>query len=384
MSFSQKEYVFTHTMNKVSEAHQPTMFKIDLQGLIPFGDCSTLFIIDNMTVTAYKQGTFDKIPAKFTVLNDNKTRVLTNDPSKLSSQWNVDINGGSCIKIAGTDTVPFNRTLSVYDDDNRQALINVLAFMMSNSLWASDSAKGALDILVASARGEFQFTCGLCSTIGLARVIMGPSGISSFSFPQCADSYVCIPSHHLSTDKDYDALRNVLALLRSACLDDLGILHRVTQEMAMASPRAFQDLDCTSFPPRHMYGEGIVIPYAVMKYVTALYQTMSEYADNIAIVDGNRPHVKVLIQSPSDNIGEITGHLSITILYGTTLWDIYTKLIHGLRLAEGCEEEDIDSIATVTQLSTEVLIRRTQLKFMLNNHMSLKDWYNFYYGSTCV
>lgn len=122
----------------------------------------------------------------------------------------------------------------------------------------------------------------------------------------------------------------------------------------------------------------------VVKYVTALYQTMSEYADNIAIIDENRPHVKVLIQSPSDNIGEITGHLSITILYGTTLWDIYTKLIHGLRLSEGCEEEDIDSIATVTQLSTEVLIRRTQLKFMLINHMSLKDCYNVYYGSTCV
>ena len=193
-------------MNKVSEAHQPTMFKIDLQGLIPFGDCSTLFIIDNMTVTAYKQGTLDKIPVKFTVLNDNKTRILTNDPSKLSSQWNVDINGGSCIKIAGTDTVPFNRTLSVYDDDNRQALINVLAFMMSNSLWASDRAKGALDVLVASTRGEFQFICGLCSAKGFVSITRGPSGIASFSFPQCADSYVCIPCHQLSTDKDYDAL----------------------------------------------------------------------------------------------------------------------------------------------------------------------------------
>lgn len=374
--------MFTHTMNKVSEAHQPAMFKIDLHGLIPFGDCSTLFVIDNMTVTAYKQGTLEKIPVKFTVLNDNKTRVLTNEPAKLSSEWNVDINGGSCIKIAGTDTVPFNRTLSVYDEDNRQALINVLAFMMSNSLWASDRAKGALDVLVASTRGEFQFTCGLCSDIGLVSVTKGPSGISSFSFPQCADSYVCVPSQQLSADKDYDALRNVLALLRSASLDNLGILHRVTQEMA--TNRVFQDLDCTSFPPRHMYGGDIVIPYAVMKYVTSLYQTMSEYADNIAIVDDITPHIKVLIESPSDNIGEITGHLSITIIYGSTVSGIYTKLIHGLRLAEGCEDEDIDSLATVTQLSTDVLIRRTQLKFMLNNHMSLKDWYNFYYGVTCM
>lgn len=366
-------------MHKVSQAHQPATFKIDLHGLIPFGDCSTLFVIDNMSVTAYKQGTLEKIPVKFTVLNDNNKRVLTNDPCKLSSKWQVPINYGSC-KIAGTDTEPFNRTLSVYDDENRQALLNVLTFMMSNSLWTSDGARGAFEVLINATRGEFEFTCDLCSEIGVACIMKGPSGPPSFSFSQCVDSHVCIPSHQPHADKEYDALRNLLALLRSASLDNLDIFKRVTQEMA--TNRSFQDLDCTSFPPRHMYTGNIVIPYTVLKYTTSLYQTMSEYADNFAIVGDKMSHVKVLIESPSENIGEITGCISLTIIYGSTVSAIYSKLSHGLRHAEGCEEQQqqIDSLADITQLSNDVLIRRTRLNFMFDNHMSLKDWYNFYYG----
>lgn len=151
MSFGQKEYLFSHTMNRAtSQARQPVMFKIDLRSLIPLGDCSTLFVIDNMSVTAYKQGTLERIPVRFTVLNDNAKRVLTNDLSKQSSRWQVDVNGRSSLKIAGTDTEPFSRALSTYDEENRQALVNVLAFTMSNSLWASDKARGAFDVLVNS------------------------------------------------------------------------------------------------------------------------------------------------------------------------------------------------------------------------------------------
>lgn len=361
-------------MTRVSRAHQPAMFKIDLHGLIPFGDCSTLFVIDNMSITAYKQGTLEKIPVKFTVLSDNKKRVLTNDPCKLSSKWQVEINRGSCMKIAGTDTEPFSRTLSVYDDENRQALLNVLSFMMSNSLWTSDRARGTFEVLVNATRGEFEFTCDLCSEIGIACVMKGPNGPPSFSFPQCVDGYVCIPSHQPHADKDYEALRDLLALLRSASLDNLDIFKRVTEEMS-TNP-SFQELDCTPFPPRRTYMRNIVIPYMVLKYITSLYQTMSEYADNFAIVGEKMPHVKVLIESPSENIGEITGRISLTIIYGSTVSAIYSKLT-----AKGCEEQQqINSLANITQLSNDVLIRRTQLNFMLNNHMSLKDWYTFYHG----
>lgn len=373
MSFSQKDYIFSHTMTRVSQPHQPAVFKIELRDLIPFGDCSALFVIDTMSITAYKQCTLEKIPVKFTVLNDNNKRVLTNDPCKLSSRWPVDINCGSCMKIAGTDTIPFSRTLSVYDEDNRQTLVNVLAFMMSNSLWTSDRAKGAFDILNDSTRGQFEFTCNVCLEIGVARITKGPGGHPLFTFPRCTDGYVCIPSPQPCADKDYEALRCLLALLRSASLDNLDILNRITGEMT--ADRACQEFDCTSFSTVHMYRGYIEIPYLEMKIITSLYQTMSEYADNFAIIDENSHHIKVLIESPSENIGEIVGCVSFTIIYGSTIFEMYGNLVHGLQHAEG--HEDLTNMA---QMSTDVLIRRTPLNFMMNNTMSLRDWCTFYYG----
>ena len=374
------------------------MFKIDLQSLIPLGDCSTLFAIDNMSVTAYKQGTSERIPVRFTVLNDDAKRALTNDPCKQSSRWQVDINGSSSsLKIAGTDTEPFSRALATYDDDNRQALVNVLAFMMSNSLWASDNARGAFDVLVDSTREEFEFKCELCLRIGTVCLMRkgpggGGGGRPSFSFPQCLDTYVCTPAQQQQqpcADKDYEALVQVLALLRSASLDNLEIIKLVTREIAGAH------LDRTVHPlfADNNNNNVIIIPYAVMKYIISLYQSMSEYADNFAIVDERIPHVKVLIESPSENIGEIAGRVSLTILYGSSLLAMYSKLTQqqGLRRAgeETHEEQQQqqqqhhqDSLANITQLSNDVVIRRMPLKFMLHNPMSLRDWYNFYYGQT--
>ncbi len=190
------------------------MFKIDLKSLIPAGNSTTLFVIDTLSLAAYKQGTFQKIPSKFTVLNDNNKWLLTNDLDKLSSGWQVDINGRSSVKIAGTDTVPFKRTLPVYDEENRQALVNVLAFMMSNSLWVSDRARGAFEVLESSSQEEFKFTCDLCLQSGIACIMARPGGLPSFSFPLCEDGLVCIPSHQPFADEDYEALRNVVALLR--------------------------------------------------------------------------------------------------------------------------------------------------------------------------
>lgn len=203
MSFSQKEYTFSHTMAKVSRAHQPALFKIDLRDLVPVcGELSPLFVMGNMSVTAYKQGTLEKIPIRFTVLGDNTRSVLTNDPCKLSSKWDIELNGGSRVKIAGTDTVPFKCTIAIHEEENRQALVNALAFMMLNSLWVSDRARGTFGIVAESVRGEFHFKCKLC-----------PDRQASFLFSQCADGYVCIPSPEpCADDKDYNALRNLTAL----------------------------------------------------------------------------------------------------------------------------------------------------------------------------
>ncbi|KAJ8009769.1 hypothetical protein DPEC_G00067660 [Dallia pectoralis] len=104
-----------------------------------------------------------------------------------------------------------------------------------------------------------------------------------------------------------------------------------------------------------------------MKYMTSLYQTMSEYADNIAIVDEKTPHVRVLIESPSENIGEITGHVSLTVIYGSTLAAIYSTMDRAPGLVEECEEQPqkrlLDSGVDITQLSNDVLIKRTRLNF---------------------
>ncbi len=117
-----------------------------------------------------------------------------------------------------------------------------------------------------------------------------------------------------------------------------------------------------------MHSGNIVIPHAVMKFITLFYQTMSDYADNFAIVDEKTPHIKVLVESPSENIGESNGSVTLTIVYGRTLYEIYRKVSQSMSHTEGCEErEDLNSLANITQLSNEVLIRRTRFNFMIND-----------------
>lgn len=379
MSFSQNDYIVAHTMTNASKPHQPVILKVDLRGLISLGGCSSLFVVDRMNLTAYKQSSVERIPVKFAIVNDTDKRILTNDLGKLSSKWNVNIDCGSHLKIAGTDTEPFNRTLPVYDEENRQALINVLAFMMSDSLWASDQARGAFDVLVESTRGEYVFTCQRCSQFGVACIKkVDPRDPPSFSLQSCVDGYVCIPSQQAFADKDYDALRNLLILLRSASTDNLDIVTQICEELS-AEPGS-EERECTYVHQRHGHKRTIDVPYTVMRYISILYQTMSEYADNFAIVDHDRPYIKVLLESPSENIGDVTGTVSLTKVYGSTLLDIYNKLIDGLQDSKVCKEQELGHVVNITQLSADVLIRRTQLSFVLNNHMSLKDWSRFYYG----
>lgn len=160
MAFSQKTYIFSHTITKSSAANQPVVFPIDLRDLIPpFGKCSPMFAIESMSIHVHKQDTSERIPVKFTVLNDAKTRVATNDPSRFSSKWDVDVCGASSVKIAGTDETPFRRVLLVYDEDNRQALLNVLAFMMSpDSVRTADRARCSFNILKAQCAYSRDFT----------------------------------------------------------------------------------------------------------------------------------------------------------------------------------------------------------------------------------
>lgn len=379
MAFSHKEYVFSHTVTKDSKSHQPVIFKLDMSDLIvPFSGHSSVFTIDTLTVSAYKRDTAQKIPVKFAVLNDNKTRVLTNDIQKLSSKWQVDHNLN--VNVAGTDSQPFKRTLSIYDEANRQSTLNTLAYMMSNSLWVADGAAEALERLRRSTINEFSVKCDVCSQLGVVSITRGDHGeVSEFYFPPCGDEPVCvpcIPSQQRQADSDYDALFRIATLVRSACCDDLNALTLLTHELGVI--REYQDYDCSSFPPRHPYN-GIMIPYVLMKQLTSLYQTMSDHTDIFAVVNEQTPNVKLLIESPADNIGEIHGSLGLTVIYGSTVSMMYAKLAQDMVHDE--QPETVD----VKQLTDDVLIRRTPLKFRFANHMEVRDWYDVYNNKkSCV
>lgn len=354
MAFSHKDYVFSHTITKDSKSHQPVIFKLDMSDLIvPFNGHSSIFTIDTMTVNAYKRETAEKIPVKFAVLNDNKTRVLTNDVQKLSSRWKVDPS--LSVKVAGTDSQPFKRTLSVYDETNRQSTLNALVFMMSNSLWVADNVTGALECLTRTTRNEFNIKCEVCSQLGVVSITRGDlSEVSEFHFPPCRDELVCVPSQQRQVDSDYEALSRIITLVRSACCDNLDFLTLLTNEIGMT--RDYQDFNCSLFPPRHLYNGGIVIPYALMKQVASLYQTMNEYTDIFAVVNEQTPNIKVLIESPTDNIGEINGSIGLTVIYGSSVSVMYAKLAQDMAHDE---QPEIMDIKQLDSNSVEVQVRQS-------------------------
>ncbi|KAK2823903.1 hypothetical protein Q5P01_021078 [Channa striata] len=101
-----------------------------------------------------------------------------------------------------------------------------------------------------------------------------------------------------------------------------------------------------------------------MDFIVSFYRTLSEYADNFAVVHSKAPHVKVLIESPSENVGYVTGSVTVTLLYGTSVLDVCYNMSAGVRDAE--EGEELDLGAAVAQLGDFVFdnvsegIRRSQ------------------------
>ncbi|KAK2847552.1 hypothetical protein Q5P01_010551 [Channa striata] len=186
------------------------------------------------------------------LLNASKTRALTNDPCRLSLKWNVELGDLSSVMIVGTDKTPFHRSLTVYDDDNRKAMLNVQTFMTTESLRASDDAKGSLDLLRAQCSNkDFVVNCEQCGIESSARVVA---------------------KHH----------------------------------------------------PAPVHGR-------LMDFIVSFYRTLSKYADNFAMIHSKAPHVKVLIESPSENVGYITGSVTLTLLYGTSVLDVCYNM------STGCE-----------------------------------------------
>lgn len=256
MAFSHSDYTFSHVMKSTTDTSRPVVFSVDLTDLIHQDGHSALFYIDSMTITAYRQGSWDKMPVKFALLNGNKTRAITFDPTRLSSKWSVDLGLDDDsvsykdhrdqfrVTIAGLENEPFNHTMPIYADENKQAALNVLGFMMSQSLWVADKARGALDVVMTSTVPEFTVHCNLCRQQRAVRIRQKGSDVydSFLSFPLCGDDCVCTPLSGTSADPAYRAVCDIMALIRCAYADKLDTLMESSSQYA--ADRLF---DCLSY-----------------------------------------------------------------------------------------------------------------------------------------
>lgn len=389
MAFSHSDYTFSHVMKSTTDTSRPVVFSVDLMDLIHQDGHSALFSIDSMTITAYRQGSWDKVPVKFALLNGNKTRVITYDPTKLSSKWSVDLglNDNSVsykdhrdqlsVNIAWLENEPFNRTMPIYADENKQAALNVLGFMMSQSLWVADKARGALDVVMTSKVPEFTMHCNLCRQQRAVRIRQkGSDTFDSFlSFPLCGDGYVCAPLSGTPADRAYRAVCDIMALIRCAYADKLDILMESSSHSAAEGLYSF---DCLPYADQQR--DAVIISYSSLKRLTCLYQALSEYADSFAVVDDKTPNVKVLFESCCENIGLVTGSLGITTIYGSTVYDIYHGLCSQHRSGPDAEE-DVSPCHLVTsaQLTPQVMLRRIPLSFALTDKMDLDVWRTYFF-----
>ncbi|KAK2832723.1 hypothetical protein Q5P01_016612 [Channa striata] len=293
------------------------------------------------------------------------------DLIQLSSKWNVELGGLSSVKIAGTDKTPFHRLLSVYNEDNRQAMLNVLTFMTTEGLRAFDDAKGSLDLLGAQCSNkDFVVDCERCGIESSARVVGSDTGNPTLRLCLCTEGYVCVP-RRTDAQREAQTHRSLIRLLRCAYRDNLDVIRKAAWFTdSVGCDRLYAD-----DPDR------ISIQFHLMDFIVSLYRTLSEYADNFAVVHSKAPRVKVLIESPSENVGYVTGSVTVTLLYGTSVLDVCYNMSAGVRDAE--EGEELDLGAAVAQFGYDTLIRRFPLRFkQVQRDMSLKDWCAFHHGET--
>ncbi|KAJ7984340.1 hypothetical protein DPEC_G00361510 [Dallia pectoralis] len=191
MTFSQKEYIFSQTMTRASQPHQPAMFKIDLRELIPFSDCSTLFIIDTMSVTATSK-CLRKVPVKFTALTK---------PKRGSSR----ATRARFLKLAASGSRPSERLGSQIQREGSST------------------------------------TCDLCTEIARLRC-EGPTGS-----PRSHSRNVWIAMHVFRVNSPAPLRTTRLSEISRCCcdglLDNLDILNLVTHD---GQEPIFQELDCVS------------------------------------------------------------------------------------------------------------------------------------------
>lgn len=330
-----------------------------------------MFVIEQMSLQAHKSDTFERIPAKFAVLNYTKSRVVTNEPSRLSSPWKVQLNREDVsIRAAGTDTHPFCRTPSTHDDDNRQALLNVLDYLMTGNVQASDGARRSLEAMKGCLSTEhFAYTCEQCKGESEAAVIAYQPGYPSLSLPLCVDGLVCVPERSGSMSSICQTYRSVISLLRTAYKDNTSLVNRAIQAVFedWGGERYFQRGD------RQME----LFPNRLINFVISLYETLSDQAGNFVAVNDREPGLKVLFESPAEKVGHVTGSVTLTLLYGESVLDVY-KNVNALPRGIDCPQDLLDMGAAVTQLGCDALLRRFPLEFFRKQHqLTIAQWCDY-------
>lgn len=367
MAFEQTIYTISHTVSKDLDQYQPVIFQVDLSELVTRGGTSALFVIENVRLNGYRQPDMGKIPVRFSVFNTTRERILTHDPCKRSSKWQVDSSYGSYLKIAGTNTFPFSRNHPIHEDESRQALLNIFSFMMSKSLWTTYRARGVWEDIISSGITQFDITCEFCSYPGRVSVTeASPGCVASFSFPECKDGYACVPTTESSHAAGGCAVAKLLALVRSASIDNLDIFRLIADR---TPDSGFQ----------HLYDGRIVVSQTWLQYTLSLYESMSKFADIFGIVDYTNAYIKVLVESPSERLGYIEGEITLTLIYGSSILEICQKVKGEQDMEENGHIDGYEPVC-VTQYSNQVLLRKCPLCFHVTDPMALKDWCAYYYG----
>lgn len=367
MAFAHKTYTLSHLITKDVAANQAIMVPVDLSDIIINGSRSTLFTVDGVSLTAYKRGTYERIPIKFAALNAEASKVITHDVFKISSRWTVDTPRLSAIQIAGTETVPYTRTFRIHDEQARLATVNLLGFAMSSGPWYIRDVKRNLAVISSSKWTEFNFVCAKCSNrtaVTVDRNAKLEPGL--FTFPLCAvDNQLCTLSS--AGDDDHRALRTIIEALRSTSDNPIPGLDQLTLAWSSYLVPAYH-MDCTTFPPRNAFS--VVVPHNLLQRFAGLYDTMCSGIDTFSVVDSVSPCIRLIVESPSADIGLLTGSLSITVIYGHCLGSIRVSM-------HDSEAEVIAepfSPLEIAQMTDDVILKSIPAIFEPTTNVSLEEW----------
>ena len=358
MSFETKKHIFSYNFKDANTlASQRSIIRLNLKELIPNDGCSPLVAIETVKIKVYDKDC-NIVPVKFSVLNATLNKSLTQDPCVVSCTWSPDPNLLlKRTKVAGTELSPYKRTLTVTEEENRQAILNVLAFMMSANMQERMASKSCLEEVTGpSDLRTTEFQCAECRRLRTASV----KEDLQFSMPCCHDGLICTPM------QCKDSLQKLAVVTRMAMVDTVDTTDTMPV-LRLAAKQLYPD--CIF----RKSNQGVLLfHYKIMTFLTSLYSTLGEIAGTFFVLDEKHSHVNLLLESPKEKLLSVTGELTMTLLYGPDLRSIYTEL-------NTEESAYMTEHVGVQQMTPDVIIKTVPLSFFTESDGSLNDWFNTLY-----